>query len=167
MKKIITILFLISYINFNAQTIWKSSKYNYTIEIPKSFTKSISIGANVDFKANNGINSIVIVVTSIPTNYSSVAIWDILGDLKQYQTEWETSQREILNNPKMIKYGKTTIQGLDTFWYDFTTDDNILYSKTYQIKKNNRIYTITLSCSVKDYNEYSSIWFRFKDKLII
>ncbi len=150
-----------------AQTIWKSTSYSYSIEIPANFTKSKSVGANVDFKANDGNNSIVIVVKTIPNEYVNYSIWDILGDLTTFGSEWEIEASEYLNKPKFIKYGKTNLSGLETFWYDYTTENPKLYSKNYQTKKGNKLYTITLTCESSMFNSYSAVWLRFKEKMKI
>lgn len=165
MKKLIFLL-LILYFNFSfSQTNWKSPKYGYSIEIPKNFVRTTDIiGSNVDFKAENGKSSVVIVVKQIPKEIAQYSIWEILGDLDDYAKEWENGAREYFENPKVIKYGKTTINGLQTFWLDYTTSDG-LHSKNYSIKKGNRIYTITLSNNYQSNSYYSSIWFRFKNSI--
>lgn len=149
----------------NAQTNWKSPKYGYSIEIPKNFTRTTNIvGSNVDFKAENGKSSVVIVVKIIPKEFVQYSIWETLGDLDSYAKEWEDGANEYFDNPKVIKYGKTTINGLQTFWLDYTTSDG-LYSKNYSVKKGNRIYTITLSNLNQLNSNYSSIWHRFKNSI--
>jgi hypothetical protein len=151
----------------SSPVIWNSSQYNYSIEIPEGFTKTQPIGSNADFKAINGINSIVIVVKTIPQEYAVYSIWEVFGDLNTYGAEWEDGAKEYMNSPKFIKYGKTTLSSLETLWYDYTTENPKLYSKTYQTKKGNKLYTITLTCNDGDYNYYSSVWYRFKDKMKI
>lgn len=167
MKNKISLFFLFCSLTSFAQTIWKSSKYNYSIEIPSGFSVSESVGANVDFKANKGKKSVVIVVKTIPKEYERYTIWDVLGNLETYGTEWETGAKEYMNNPKFLKYGKTTINGIQTFWYDYTTESPKFYSKTYQTKKGNKLYTFTLTCEYNDYNQYSAIWYRFKEKIML
>jgi hypothetical protein len=147
--------------------VWKSTKYNYSIEIPSGFSVSESVGANVDFKANKGRNSVVIVVKSMPKEYEKYTIWDIIGDLNTFGQEWENGAKEFLPHPKFKKLGKTTVSNLPAFWYDYTTENPQLYSKTYQIKKGIILYTITLTSELTDLNYFSPIWFRFKDKIII
>ena len=165
MKKTI-IFFIFLFFNFSiAQTNWKSPKYGYSIEIPKNFTRTTNIvGSNVDFKAENGKSSVVIVVKIIPKEFVQYSIWETLGDLDSYAKEWEDGANEYFDNPKVIKYGKTTINGLQTFWLDYTTSDG-LYSKNYSVKKGNRIYTITLSNPNQLNSNYSSIWHRFKNSI--
>ncbi len=164
---IIFILLLIPILS-SAQTTWKSLNCNYNIEIPKGFTKTSSvIGVNVDFKAINGNSSIVVVVTTIPFEYSSYSIWDIMGDLTTFETEWELGANEHMINPQFLKFGKTTMSNLPTFWYDYTTDQPKLYSKIYQAKKGDKLFTITLTCPNVDYNLYSPIWIRFKNSINI
>lgn len=163
----IILLFLFFSLTSVAQTNWKSSKYSYAIEIPKGFTVSNSTGANVDFKANNGKNSIVIVVKTIPKEYANSSIWDIIGNLNTFGEEWEAGAKEFLPEPRFKKLGKTTLSNLQTFWYDYTTENPQLSSKTYQLKKGVILYTITLTCELRDLNYFSPIWFRFKDKIII
>ena len=89
MKNKITLIFIFFSLVSFAQTNWKSSNYSYSIEIPKDFTVSNSTGANVDFKANKGRNSIVIVVKSIPKEYEKYTIWDVVGNLNTYGKDWE------------------------------------------------------------------------------
>ena len=150
-----------------SQTKWNSKKYNYNIEIPQGFSESSTVGSNVDFKATKGLSSIVVVVKTIPNEYSSYTIWDMLGNLETFGAEWELGAKEYMDNPKFLKYGKTNLSNLETFWYDYTTDNPKLYSKNYQTKKGNKLYTITLTCPNSEYSYYSSIWFRFKDKMKI
>jgi len=72
-----------------------------------------------------------------------------------------------MNNPQFLKYGKTKIDGQDALWYDYTTDSPEMYSKVYQTQKGKYVYTFTLTSLSEDYNEYSSIWFRFKNNIKI
>lgn len=167
MKNKISLIFIFLSFASIAQTVWKSDKYNYSIEIPKGFTISKATGANVDFKANSGKNSIVIVVKTIPKEYTSLSIWDIVGNLDTFGKEWENGAEEFLPNPKFKKLGKTTLGNLETFWYDYTTENPNLYSKTYQTKRRNTLYTITLTCGLEDLGYFSPIWYRFKEKVII
>lgn len=169
MSKFIIVLFLVllNPIFCFTQTNWKSTRYNYTIEVPQGFLPTSAVGSNVDFKATKGLSSLVIVVKIIPQEYVSYSIWDMLGDLETFGEEWESGAKEYMDNPKFIKYGKTTLSNLETFWYDYTTDNPALYSKNYQTKKGNKLYTITLTCPKGEYNYYSSVWFRFKDKMRI
>jgi hypothetical protein len=150
-----------------SQTKWNSKKYNYNIEIPQGFSESTAVGSNVDFKATKGLSSIVVVIKTIPNEYSSYTIWDMLGDLETFGADWELGAKEYMDNPQFLKYGKTILSNLETFWYDYTTDNPKLYSKNYQTKKENKLYTITLTCPNSEYSYYSSIWFRFKDKMKI
>ena len=162
---LVIIALLISF-NTTSQTIWKSPKYGYSIEVPKGFVKSKAKGANVDYRANRGVNSIVIVVKTLPSQFVNATIWDMLGDLKTFGSRIEEGAKEFMQNPRFIKSGKTTLCGVDAFWYDYE-HENILYSKVYQTKKGNKLYTITLSCNISDYNQYAPIWYRFKDKIKI
>ena len=163
--KIFVSLFLFLSIFLNAQIHWKSPKYGYSIEIPKKFKRTTDIvGKNVDFKVEYGRSSVVIVVKTLSRDMAQYSIWDILGDLDSYTQEWEYGASEYFDNPKVIKYGKTTINGLQTFWLDYTTSDG-LYSKNYSVKKGNRIYTITLSNPKQLNSKYSSIWYRFKNSI--
>lgn len=166
MYKVIFLIIVTSFTNLTyGQTNWTSSKYGYTIEIPKGFSKTTSVGRNVDFKANKGKNSIVIVMKIIPNEYVAYSIWELLGDLESFGNDWEIGAREYMNNPKFLKYGKTKIDNYDAFWYDYTTDNPKLYSKTYQTQKGNKLYTITLTCLNNEYNYFSSIWYRFKEQM--
>ena len=157
-------MILVSTICFS-QSKWESKKYDYTIEIPNGFIENTPYGTNVDFKAVNGASSIVIVIKTIPNNYSSYTLWDLLGNLDTFGAEWELGAKEYMRNPKFIKYGKTALSGLDSFWFDYTTDSPKLYSKNYQTKKGNKIYTITLTCPIEKYNYFSSIWYKFKNSI--
>ncbi len=149
----------------NAQTTWQSSNHNYSIEVPEDFKQTNAVSQNVDFKAVKGKSSIVIIVNTLPVEYAEYNIWEILGDLETYGEEWELGAMEYMNNPKFLKYGKTKIDDIDTFWYDYTTDSPKLYSKTYQTQKGRIVYTITLTSPSEDYNMDSSVWFRFKNNI--
>jgi hypothetical protein len=165
MNKKINFLFLFLTLSSFAQTSWKSKKYNYKIEIPKEFTISESTGINVDFKANKGKNSVVIVIKKFPKKYENNSIWEILGNLETYGKDWELGAKEYMNSPKFIKYGKTTINGNQAFWYDYTTENPKFYSKTYQVKKGSVLYTFTLTCEFTNASQYSAVWYRFKEKI--
>ncbi len=167
MKKIISFILLLYSLTSSGQTIWKSNKYSYYIEIPSGFSISKNLEGNVDFKANYGNKSIVIVIKTLSNKFKKNTLWEDLGNLETYSNEWETFAKEYMNKPKFLKYGKTTINDIETFWYDYTTENPKLYSKTYQTKKENIIYTFTLTCDYKDYNQYSAIWYRFKEKIIL
>lgn len=151
--------------NIKAQSHWKSPIYGYQIEVPNGFKRTEAIGINVDFKAVKGSNSIVVVIKTIPDEYAPYNIWELMGDLETFGSDWENGAREYMNSPKFLKYGKTKIDNYDAFWYDYTTENPKLYSKTYQTQKGNKIYTITLSSGFDDYNFYSSIWYRFKEQI--
>lgn len=165
MRITVLFIFIVFCITSSGQTNWKSKKYGYSIEIPFGFYVSESIGTNVDFKANKGKNSIVIVIKTIPVQFQNYTIWEFLGDIRTFGGEWEIGAREYLNNPKFIKYGKTTVNNIEAFWYDHTTENPKTYFKTYQLKKGNLLYTFTLTCEYNNYNEYSATWYRFKDKI--
>lgn len=166
MCKYIFTFILMSYASITfAQTKWNSPNYGYSIEIPSGFSKTSSIGNNVDFKAVKGSNSIVIVMKTIPNEYASYSIWELMGNLETFGSDWENGAREYMNNPKFLKYGKTKIDNYDAFWYDYTTENPKLYSKTYQIQKGNKIYTITLTSEFDEYNSYSAVWYRFKEQI--
>lgn len=167
MKNAIPLIFLLFCLTSFGQTNWKSKKYGYSIEIPSGFSISESVGANVDFKANKGKNSVVIVIKTILKQFEKNTIWDILGNIETFGNEWEIGAKEYLNNPKFIKCGKTTINNLQTFWYDYTTENPKFYSKTYQAKKGNLLYTITLTCEYSEFNDYAPVWFRFKEKIVL
>ena len=164
-NNILTILLFCPLFIFG-QNQWTSARHNYSIEIPTGFVQqSNTVGSNVDFKAVKGTASVVIVVKTLPYELSRFTIWETLGDLSTYGREWEMGAREYFNNPRFLKYGKTVLSGYDSFWYDYTTDSPKRHTKTYQIKKGDKIYTITLTCNYADYNHYSAIWYRFKDKI--
>lgn len=160
-------LFVLLPLVAQSQTTWISPKFKYSIELPKDFTQVKSTGVNVDFSAKNESNSIVIVVTTIPNEYLNFTIWEMLGDLTTFGSDWENGAKEFMNDPKFIKYGTTILSGLDAFWYDYTTDSGSIYSKTYQTKKGNKMYTITLTNLNSNKNSYTAIWLRFKNKFKI
>lgn len=159
------IIFLFYIQSANAQTIWKSTKYNYKVEIPKGFKIASATGVNVDFKAVKNNSSIVIVVKKIPQEAKDLSIWQILGDLDEYAVYFQTGAQEHFNSPKVIKYGKTKINNLDVFWIDYTTDNGLCYYKNYFLKKGNYSFTITFFSDRNDWNYYSTTWFRFKEQI--
>lgn len=167
LKLVITSLVIFAPSYFYAQTNWTSTKYNYSIEIPNGFTKTTAIGPNVDFKANKGISSIVIVVKTFPSEYKNYTILDVIGDQESYVKEWQTGAKEYLINPIYIKHGTTILSKLDCFWLDYTTDNPKLYSKIYQVKKGCILYTITLTCPKEEINNFQAIWYRFKESVSI
>ncbi len=167
MKQIFLLLVfcICSIIDSRSQSQWSSPTFDYSIEIPEGFNKTSPIGQNVDFKAQNDSSSIVVVVKSLPAEYAQYSIWEIMGDLESYGDEWVKGAREYMNNPQFLKYGKTHIDGEETFWYDYTTDSPKMYSKVYQTQKGRYVYTFTLTSPSEDYNYYSPIWFRFKENI--
>ncbi|AEK22704.1 hypothetical protein [Capnocytophaga canimorsus] len=167
MKKNLTTLFLLFHFLCFSQVQWKSKKYNYSLEIPQGFSIATAIGPNIDFKATKGGASAIVIVKEMPQEYTSHSIWDMLGDLETFDEEQESILSEYMDNPKFLKYGRTIISGFDAFWYDYTVDNPSTYHKTYLIKKGNKSYTITLSCLKDDFNYYSAIWYRFKNKFKI
>jgi len=165
-RKILLLLLLTPIFCFS-QTNWESTRYNYSIEIPRGFSPTSAVGSNVDFKATKGLSSVVIVVKKIPQEYASYSIWDMIGDLETFGEEWESGAKEYIDNPRFLKYGKTSLSNLETFWYDYTSDNPTLHYKCYQTIKGNIFYTITLTCPKGEYNNFSSVWFRFKEKMKI
>lgn len=165
MKKYL--LYILLFYNFSfCQTNWKSMKYNYQVEIPKGFKIKQAIGANVDFKVgNNADNSIVIVVKKIPIEYKNQTIYQVLGNLDDFANDWIEGSKEIFNSPKLIKYGKTKVNNYDSFWLDYTTDNDKYYYKNYSIKKGDLFFSITFFSTKEDWNYYSAIWFRFKEQM--
>lgn len=142
----------------------QNKKSDYYIEIPQSFTKESTTGLNVDMKVSdkNGA-SIIVVLINFPVEYSRYSIWDILGNLDSYMKEFEEDGNEYMTNPRVLKYGKTTMGGMDTFWYDHTISNPYTYFKTYQTKRGRIVYTITFACPYSSIDNYSSIWFRVKN----
>jgi len=160
-------LILIFY-NFSfSQTLWKSNKYSYSVEIPKGFKTASAIGVSVDFKVVKDGSSIVIVVRKLPEEARNATIWEIFGNLDDYAIEWQKGAQENLPKPKVLKYGKTKIQNFDSFWMDYTTDNGIYYYKNYSLKKGNLFFAITFSSPISDWNYYSPFWFRFKEQIKI
>lgn len=164
--RISLILFLVLIpINLISQTEWTSRNFNYTIEIPQGFERTKAVGANVDFKATKGSASIVININRLPTEYIAYSIWNLLGDLNTFPAEWEQGAREYMNNPLFIKSGKTKVDDISAFWYDYTTSNPDAYSKVYQFKKDNKLFTITLTNPGRNQNSYSAIWLRVKERI--
>ena len=157
--------FSMALLDVYSQTSWQSSNYDYTIEIPQGFTETTPIGQNVDFKAEKGSSSVVVVVKTLPAEYAQYSIWEIIGNLETYGDEWEYGAREYMNDPEFLKYGKTKIDGEDAFWYDYRTDSPKMYSKVYQTQKSGNIYTFTLTSLADRYNSFSPTWFRFKEQI--
>ena len=166
-KIILFPLFLILTFSLSAsgQTKWTSPTVNYSIEIPEGFHRTSAISNNVDFKATKGSSSIVVLIKALPSEYSTFTIWEMIGDLESYGEEWELGAQEYMNNPQFLKYGRTKMDGHDTFWYDYTTDSPSMYSKVYQTQKDGYLYTFTLTSLVSNYNTFSPIWFRFKENI--
>lgn len=160
-RLILSLLLLLLVTSGYSQTIWKSKKYGYQSAIPKNFKIETASGNNVDFKAVNGYNSIVIVVKKLPQELQSVSIWDIIGDFETFRKEWEIGARNYFNDPIFIKYGKTSIGNQPTFCYDYTTDFPKILTKTYQFVNNNILYTIALTCMNTEITYYNSIWNNF------
>ena len=147
---------------------YESARYSYSVDIPRGFYPMEKKGANVDlhYEDDQG-SSIVIVIKEIPSEYSKYSLWDLVGDLETFGSDWEAGAKEHMTNPKFLKYGKTEINGIETLWYDHSTDVPHSYSKNYQLKKGNLLYTITLASEYDGYTDYSKIWLRFKDKIRI
>lgn len=163
-KPLYFLVFVLAFVNIiKAQSHWESPIYGYQIEVPNGFERTEAIGVNVDFKAVNGVNSIVIVIKTIPADYAKYSIWELLGDLKTFGSDWQNGAQEYMNNPKFLKYGKTIVDDNEAFWYDYITDNPMLYSKVYQTQKGNKLYTVTLTCKKESYNYFSPIWYRFKE----
>lgn len=163
---LLSLFFLLPILCFS-QTNWKSSNYGYSIEIPKGFSQTTNVvGSNVDFKAQSGKSSIIIVVKNLSKEVAPYSIWDILGNLESYKREWEYGAKEYYDNPKVTKYGKTTVNGLQTFWMDYKTSDGLI-SKNYVVKKGSRIYTITLTNPIELNSNYLVIWYRFKNSIML
>lgn len=148
-----------------SQNVWISKKYGYHVEIPKGFKTAQATGINVDFKAVNNGNSIIIVVKKLSAEEQKLTLWQGIGDLDEYSNNLEISLQEFLNSPQVIKYGKTKINNKDAFWIDYTSDNGTYYYKNYSLKKGAYIFTITLFADTKNWNYYSAIWFRFKEQI--
>jgi hypothetical protein len=107
------------------------------------------------------------VVNTLSSAYTNNTIWDLIGDLSTFGDDWENGAKEYMSNPQYIKGGKTTINGMESFWYDYKTDNPSLYSKVYQIKNKLLLYTFTLSCPTAEQSDYSAVWLRFKDSILL
>jgi len=169
MKAYSTIIYLALFILVSlrsfSQTPWVSKKYAYQVEIPEGFKTVQATGVNVDFKAVNSGNSIIIVVKKLPKEDEKLTIWQGLGDLDEYVHVFQTSLEEFSNSPKIIKYGKTKINNKDAFWIDYTSDNGTYYYKNYSLKKGQYILSITFFSDTHNWNYYSAIWFRFKEQI--
>lgn len=167
LRKIFFISLVLFPIVINAQSLWKSSKYGYTAEIPKGFKIQQIVGSNVDFKASNEEkgSSITIVVKQISSDNRKYSIGDLIGDLPTYVKSWEAGAYEYFNTPQVLKYGKTTLSGTTAIWFDYLTDNGLFYYKNYQVVKGNLLYTITFSCMYSKEPLNTPIWYRFKEQL--
>jgi hypothetical protein len=83
MKNVVLLVMFFAPLLSYAQENWTSPK-GYTIEVPRGFIKKEAVGANVDFKAVEGDNSVVIVVRNLPSDYYSATIWELVGDLEAF-----------------------------------------------------------------------------------
>lgn len=144
---------------------WTNPNYKYTIEIPEGFKIMKALGADVDFKASDGIGSIVIVVNKIPPAYQDLTIEDLFGSLENYVVQWEVGAQEHLDRAKVIKFGKTTFQNEEAIWFDQISENPKTYTKIYQVVHKNLLFTFTLSSSESQKDKYAILWFRFKNKL--
>lgn len=149
--------------------LWTSSKYHYTVEIPKGYEIVPVTGLNVDFKVENNYGSIVIVVKSFPPELQHVVngktIFDMIGDLKSYEIEYIEGAHEFLSDPIFVKSGKSTVGGIPAYWMDFTTNDNAgnmtIYNKMYQFMSSSILYTISFACDQTELANYQPVWYRF------
>ena len=166
-KMIFISLALLLSIVANAQTLWKSSRYGYTAEIPKGFNVQQIVGSNVDFKASSeeSRSSITIGVKQISFDNKKYTIGDLINDLPSYVKNWEEGAYEYFNTPQVLKYGKTTLSGATAIWFDYLTDNGLFYYKNYQVVKGNLLYTITFSCMYSKEPLNAPIWYRFKESL--
>ena len=144
-----------------SQTIYHSRKYQYAIEVPKTFTVKNSVtGSNVDFSAidHNG-SSIVIVVRYCP--YGE----EILNDFAQMSNE-ETAQmlNENLHNVKIIKQGLSYLGKNRTHFLRYThtstIGDDILYAISYSVVKNGYIFVISATSQLNHIESYEAVFFR-------
>ncbi len=171
MKKILLLLiFIILEINLFGQTIYKSSKYPYQLEIPVGFQSTTAVSASVDLKVVDGINSIVVLVKQLPSEAKGLNYKELYGDdLSNFKSDWLSGASEHFENPVFVKQGETTIGKQYTFWYDFTTktnyDDYSLYSRNYQVIYSNVLYTFTLTCKSQDVTQYAAVWYRFMNSI--
>lgn len=167
LRKVFFVSLVLFSIATNTQTLWKSSRYGYSVEIPKGFKKQQILGSNVDFKISSEEkgNSIIIVVKQISFDNKKYTIGDLINDLPSYVKNWEEGAYEYFNTPKVLKYGKTTLSGATAIWFDYLTDNELFYYKNYQVVKGNLLYTITFSCMYSKEPSNAPIWYRFKESL--
>ena len=123
-------------------------------------------GVNVDFKVGDKFgNSVVIVVKELPKEFKSNTISEVLGSALQNANSWKEGANEFFTTPKLIKYGVTKINNYDAYWLDYTTDYGLYYYKNYSVKKGNLFFAITFFSTVKQWDFYSTTWFRFKEQM--
>lgn len=169
MKKfifIIVIMFFTS--NCFSQIIWKSPRYNYTVEIPSDFKENPPIGKNVDLKVLNGNKSIVIVVRDLQKEAPEAieySLWDMLGDLDEYMYSYEYNSRQFVSDLKIVDYGQTKIDYIDSFWFHCIMDSGLTYQQTYMTKVGKLFFSITFSCVTSEKDDFVPIWFRFVNQI--
>ncbi len=159
------VLFILFSVSGFGQTLWVNDNYGYSVEIPKEYEQVEKTGKNVDLSISNGLEKIVIVVKTIPKEYASYSLWDLLGDIDTYAKDFENGSKEFATSFTAINYGKTFIGGLDAFWMTAKIDNSPIYQKTYQIKKEHLIFSITMSCNERRAKDVSKCWLRFKNTI--
>jgi hypothetical protein len=157
---IIATLLLAALTHANAQS-------SYHIETPDGFSRRTSTGRNVDLVIGDSYGaSVTVVKMTLPAELAFYSIWDMLGDLDSYMYEWESGASEHMDYPKVVKYGQTTVNGKEAFWYDHTLGNPPdFFSKTYQVKVGSIAYTFTFGCPYAKKDSYSALWFRLKDSI--
>jgi len=150
-KKIIFLVILIVFINNNifSQTFYKSSKYNYSIEIPENYYKNSNTG-NIDmnyYDLNGSSVNIVVVERDFSTSTPHDLQLSTFENLfKNYDKNVKVYGEEkiTINNKKAYKFKRFI-----TF-----TGSSKLYQLSYTFYDNTYQYIITFSCGSDLYLDY-------------
>ena len=135
-------------------------KADYSIEIPKYYTRKQNIGANVDLKFADSLGaSIITVVKSIPgATENDIHQMRLTDDQIVAHYESEGAQ-----NVKVIKTGFKPINGTDTYYMIYTDDK--MYHQSINLIKDGKLITLTYSCDVDRKDSYSPYIYRVINSL--
>ena len=174
MSRIILLLLLAMFTgHVSSQKTWTSPKYGYSIEIPKGFNKVSTVGINADFKAEDGLHNIVLVVKLLPAELRDQmygkTIFAMLGDLPSYEAEFMRGAPQYFINPQFIKSGSTLINKLPAYWMDIESTHSsvkkLVYTRIYMVKVGQYLYTLTFACLSTEFSNNQPVWLRFIDKM--
>lgn len=147
----------------NAQEVWKSNKYAYSVEIPKGFSIREAIGKNIDLSLISGdyevpsnIN-VVVRDISLETDDYDFSIWNT--DLERMVYEMEEDGKQYGLDIKVIDYGKTKIAGYEALWYHQI--DGTTFTIAYDIKVNQYYYHMAYALPISAKEKLMPIWYRF------